>query len=124
MTDGALRSGRDDVLVGGRVVRGEDDVHVRLDALDGELLAVEQQLVAASLRAPQQLATRVHRRLRGPLRALHPCELRLGLRAAAIVEELLVHVELDPVGTEPVGEPDREVVRHGRALEPEARDGP
>ena len=116
MTDGALRARRDDVLVGGRVVRGEDDAHLRLHALDRELLAVEEQLVAADLRAPQQVAARVHRRLGGTLRAPHSRELRLGLRAAAIVEELLVDVELDAVGAEPVGEPDREVLGHGRAL--------
>ena len=111
VTDRALRAGRDDVLVGGRVVRGEDDVHVRLHALDRELLAVEQQLVAADLRAPEQLATRVHRRLGGTLRPPHPRELGLGLGAPAVVEELLVDVELDPVGAEAVGEPDGEVRR-------------
>ena len=99
------------------------DAHVRLDALDGELLAVEQQLVAADLRAPEQLTAGVHGGLGGTLRAPHPRELRLGLGAPAVVEELLVDVELDAVGAQPIGEPDGKFVRHARALQPETPDG-
>jgi hypothetical protein len=105
-------------------VRCEDDAHVRLHALDRQRLAVEQQLVAAALRAPEQLATRVHRRLGGTLRPPHSRELGLGLGAPAIVEELLVDVELDPVGAQAVGKPDGEIRGHARALEAEAADGP
>ena len=97
MTDGALRARRDDVLVGGRVVGGEGDVHVRLHALDRELLAVEKQLVTPDLCPAEELAAHVHRRLGGALRAAQPRDLRLGLRASAVVEELLVDVELDAV---------------------------
>ena len=92
MADCALRAGRDDVLVCGRVVRGEDHAHVGLHALHGELLAVEEQLVAPDLRTAEELAARVHRRLGGALRALHPLELRRGLGTAPVVEELLVDV--------------------------------
>ena len=116
VTDGALRAGRDDVLVGARVVGGEDDVHVRFHARDSELLAVEQQLVAADLGSPEKLATRVHRRLGCTLRAAHSRELRVGLRPAAVVEQVLVDVELHAVGPQPVGEPDGEVLGHARAL--------
>ena len=75
------------------------------------------------LRAPEQVAARVHRRLGRTLRAAHARELRLGLRAAAVVEELLVDVELDAVGAQAVGEPDGEVLRDARPLQAEARHG-
>ncbi len=44
MTDGSLRAGRDDELVGGRVVRGEGLAHRCLYALDGERLTFEEKL--------------------------------------------------------------------------------
>src|SRR3954454_825747 len=124
VTDRALRPGGDDVLVGRRVVNREDDVHVRLHALDGELLAVEQQLGAADLRAPEELSARVHGRLRRSLRPSHPRELSLGLGATALGEEIPVDGELDAVGPAPVREPDREVLRHARPFQPEDGDGP
>jgi hypothetical protein len=123
VADGTLRAGRDDVLVGGRVVRCEGQVHGRLHALDGELLAVELQLIAADVCPPEQLAASVHRRLGGTLRPPNSRELSLGLGAAAAVEELLVDVQLDAVGAEAVGEPDGEARRNGRTRQPEAADG-
>src|SRR5437899_1806629 len=86
----------------GSFVRGEDDVHVRLHALDGERFAVEQQPVTADLRPPKKFVARVHRRLGATLRAAQTRDLRLGLRPAAVVEQILVDVELDPVGPQPI----------------------
>jgi hypothetical protein len=85
-------------------------------------LAVEQKLVATDLRAPQDLAARIHGGLGGPLRPAHPGELRLGLRTTALVEEILVDLELNAVGPEPIGEPDGKVLRHGSVAQPDARD--
>jgi hypothetical protein len=104
-------------------VRGEHDVHVRLHALDGERLAVEDQLVATDLRTTEELAARVHGGLGRALRAFHPRELRLGLGAPAIVEQVLVDLELDAAGPETVCKPDGEVLRDRRTLQPEALDG-
>ncbi|TML55336.1 MAG: hypothetical protein E6G16_01480 [Actinobacteria bacterium] len=58
------------------------------------------------------------------MRPPHSRKLSVGLGAPAVVEELLVDRELDAVGAEAVGEPDGEVVRHERARQPEACDGP
>ncbi len=123
MADGPRAPG-DDVLVGRRVVRGEDHVHLRFHALDRERPAVEDQLVAANLGAAKQLAARVHRRVRGTLRSGHPCELGLGLGVSPILEQLLVDGELDAVGAEAVGEPDGESAGTLARLSPRLADGP
>ena len=96
-------------------VGGERLGHRRLDSLDGERRAVDDEAVAASRRTPKQLPGLVHPGLGSPLRAPDPGELGGRLDPAPLVEELPVDRDLDALVTQPVGEPERERLRHDGA---------
>ena len=76
-----------------------------------------------SCRAAQQIARGVHPGLGRALRAPDPGQLRVGLHAAAVVEELAVDRQLDALGAQPVGEPERERLGDDGARDPERLDG-
>ena len=70
----------------------------------------------------KQVACSVHPGLGGTLGAAHAGELRLRLHAAAVVEELAVDGQLDAVGAQLVGEPERERLRDDGLRDAERRD--
>ena len=119
VADGALRPGRDDEVVGGRAVRGERLRHRGLHALDRQRVAVDDKPLAVLLGAAKEVARRIHAGLCCALRAADPVELRVRLDAAAVVEEVVVDRELDAVGAQLVGEPERERLGDDRARDPE-----
>ena len=94
----------------------------RLDPLDRQRLAVDLEAVPVRDRMPQQVARGVHPRLGGPLRAPDAGQLGVRLHPPAIVEEVAVDRQLDAVGAQPVGEPERERLRHDGARHAEALD--
>src|SRR4029450_3277642 len=91
---------------------GTVDEELRLDPLLQQLprerLPVDRKPAVRRLRAAQQLARYRDAGLRRLLRATDPREFVRALRAAPVVEELLVDAQLDAVGTQRIRDPDRE----------------
>ena len=104
----ALRSRRDDEVLGRAAVLGEHAPHRRLDPLDRERLAVEPEHAIAVLRLPQQRDAGREARLGGALGAADAVELGAGLDPAARVEHRLIDRQLDAVAPQPVEVPGRE----------------
>ena len=123
MPDRRLRPVRDDHLAALDLVIREDVFDHALQTLAGQRPAVDLEAGAVRLRAPQQLARRVERRLARFLRVANPAQLGLVLRAAAVVEEVALDDELDPVRTQMVCMSDRKALRDGGALDPELAAG-
>src|SRR5882762_4087295 len=125
VADRSLRARSDDEVVRSGAVGGERAGHRRLHALDREHFPVDlERTPAVRLRAPQEVTRRVHPRLGRALRAPDALELRIGLDAAAVIEEVRVHGQLDAVRAEAVGEPERERLRDDRARDAETLHGP
>ena len=114
-----LRAVRDDELVEGHAVPGEDLGYRRLDPLARERLAVHLQPRAVLGGAPQQIARRVHPALCRALRPPHPGELGLALHAPPVVKEVVLRGERHARLPQPVGEDRWEGRRHRRLRDAE-----
>ena len=113
--DRGLRAVRDDEVVARAAVVDERLRDRRLQALRGERRAVR-------LPVAEEVGRDAHPRLGSPLCAAHSGELALVLDAPPLRKELPVGLELDALGTQPVGEADGEGVRHDGARQAERLD--
>ena len=123
MADRGLRAVRDDELLGGDPVCAEDPLDRELDPLARQRLAVEHER-PVRVGVSQHVASDVEGRLARPLCAPEAVDLRRGLAAAPVLEQLAVDADLDPVRAEMVGELEREARRHDRVADSELRARP
>ena len=113
----------DDHVAALDVVVGEDVLDRTLDPFGRERPTVDLEAGAVRLGTPQQVARDVERGLACLLRLADPSQLCLVLRAAAIVEEVAVDNDLDPVGAQVICMSERERRRNRGPLDPELAAG-
>jgi hypothetical protein len=118
-----LSAVRHDRVVAPAAACGERFLGGGAQQLGGEPLAVHHPPCVTRLRPREERRDRGlagDRRLRGAPDAV---ELVRRLSPPALVEEPLIGDELDAVGAQRVGDPDREGERHARPRDPERSDG-
>jgi carboxypeptidase Taq len=120
VADRRLRPVGDDHLLGERPMREEHGLDALLHELARQRLAVDRQDAVRAVGAAKEIARDPDTCLGSLLRTPDPCELVLVLPPAAVVEELLVDRQLDARFSQRVTDPEREVPRDRRGVDPEA----